>query len=112
MPFPCTGVSILRKNALIPLTGADSNPEALGDALPAPVFSSVAILPFEDQFAIATRKVMVSTCNPHQIYNFLSYHRYLHHITLLSPQFLLFLFLPIFVMHFLIPGGVRQWLKK
>ncbi|RVW15974.1 Retrovirus-related Pol polyprotein from transposon RE2 [Vitis vinifera] len=50
-------------------------PEAPADSLPIPSASPAPALPSPNDLPIAVRKGTRSTCNPHPIYNFLSYHR-------------------------------------
>ena len=49
--------------------------EAPVDSLPTLSASPAPALPSPDDLPIAIRKGIRSTCNPHPIYNFLSYHR-------------------------------------
>ena len=49
--------------------------EVPADSLPIPSASPAPALPSPDDLPIAIRKGTRSTCNPHPIYNFLSYHR-------------------------------------
>ena len=60
-----------RHRAIVPLPSA----EVLVDSLPIPSASPTPALPPADHLPIALRKGNQSTCNPHPIYNFFSYHR-------------------------------------
>lgn len=51
-PSPTPDPPSLADNALIPLTGTDSNSEALDDTIPVPDSSHTAVLLPEDQFPI------------------------------------------------------------
>ncbi|RVW12716.1 Retrovirus-related Pol polyprotein from transposon RE1 [Vitis vinifera] len=62
------------------------------DSLPIPSASPASALSPSTDLPIALRKGNRSTCNPHPIYNFLSYHHYLHPILHLFLLYLLFLF--------------------
>ena len=77
--------------------------------------SSPALVPQPpDDLPIAIRKGTRSTCNPHSVYNFLSYHRLsLPYFALFSSCLLsLSLSLQALVRLFLIRVGNWQWLRK
>ena len=80
---------------------ADSSPMAPSSMTP--------VLPSLDDPPIAIRKGICSSHNPHPIYNFLTY---LHHILLLFPPCLLFLFLTLYMRPTLIRAGNRLLLRK
>ncbi|RVW76362.1 Retrovirus-related Pol polyprotein from transposon RE1 [Vitis vinifera] len=87
-------------------------PEAPADSLPIPSASPARLSAFPNDLPIAVRKGTRSTRNPHPIYNFLSYHRFLHPILLLFLLYPLFLFQRAPMKLFPIQAGDRQcWLS-